>query len=60
MTEMARRKQIFTAAQVGSLLDDDTECIFSGSYDDFDADPVKEFDPPEREQGIILYLKGKV
>ena len=49
---MARRELVFTAAQVGSLLDDDTEIIFSGSDDDFDADPVEEFDPLEREQGI--------
>ena len=49
---MARRELVFTAAQVGSLLDDDTEIIFSGSDDDFDADTVEEFDPLEREQGI--------
>ena len=55
---------MFAAAQVGSLLDNDTEIIFSGSDDDFDADPVEEFDPLEREQGILyernsIYLKGK-
>ena len=49
---MASRRQVFTAAQVGSLLDDDAEFVFSGSDDDFDAGLDGEFDPLEREQGI--------
>ena len=48
---MASRQQVFTASQVGSLLDEDTEFVFSGSDDDFDVDLDEEFDPLEREQG---------
>ena len=47
---MASRHPVFTAAQVGGLLDDDTEFIFSGSDDDFDFS-ADDYDPLEREQG---------
>lgn len=50
---MASVQQFYTASQVGSLLttqDDDTEFIFSGSDDDFDAGD-DEYDPLERAQG---------
>ena len=57
---MTNRQQVFTASQVGSLLDEDTEFVFSGSDNDFD---VEEFDPPEREQGnhqsVIISSSGK-
>ena len=43
-----------TLDQVGSLLEDDTEIVFSGSDDDFDADLDDDFDPLEREQGNIM------
>ena len=46
----ASRHPVFTAAQVGGLLDDDTEFIFSGSDDDFDFS-ADDYDPLEREQG---------
>ena len=48
---MASVQQFYTASQVGSLLDDDTEFIFSGSDDDFDAGIDDEYDPLERAQG---------
>ena len=48
---MASRHPVFTAAQVGGLLDDDTEFIFSGSDDDFDVSADDDYDPLEREQG---------
>ena len=45
---MASRHPVFTAAQVGGLLD---EFIFSGSDDDFDVSADDDYDPLEREQG---------
>ena len=50
---MARRQQVFTAAQVGSILEDDEEFVFSGSDDDFDTGLDEELHPLEREQGKI-------
>ena len=44
------RQQVFTAAQVDSILEED-EFVFSGSDDDFDASLDQELDPIEREQG---------
>ena len=40
----ARRQQVFTAAQVGSILE---EFVFSGSDDDFDTGLDEELDPLE-------------
>ena len=48
---MASTQEVFTAAQVGSILEDDTELVFSGSDDDFDALLDEDLDPLEREQG---------
>ena len=53
---MASVQQFYTASQVGSLLDDDTEFIFSGSDDDFDAGIDDEYDPLERAQGKKIYI----
>ena len=44
------RQQVLTAAQVGSILEED-EFVFSGSDDDFDASLDQDLDPIEREQG---------
>ena len=51
---MARRQQVFTASQVGSLLDEDTEFVFSGSDDDFDVDLDEEFDPLESNHQSVI------
>lgn len=51
---MAVRSPHFTASQAGDLVtaEDDTEFLFSGSDDDFDAGLlVDEHDPLDREQG---------
>ena len=48
---MASRQQLYTAAQVGSILDDE-ECVFSGSDDDFDTELDNELDPLGR--GIVI------
>lgn len=48
---MATRQQVYTAAQVGSILDDE-ECVFSGSDDDFDTELDDELDPLGR--GIVI------
>jgi hypothetical protein len=49
----ASRQQVFTATQVGSLLDDDTGFVFSGSDDDFDAGLDEELDPLEGNHEVI-------
>ena len=56
---MARRQRVFTAAQVGSLMDDDEQCLFSGSDDDFDVSLDQELDPLEREQGKVIKILHK-
>ena len=54
VANMASRQQLMTLDQIGSLLEDDTEIVSSGSDDDFDADLDDDFDPLEREQGNIM------
>lgn len=52
---MASGSYYYTASEVGDLVtareDNDTEFLFPGSDDDFDAGLDDELDPLDREQG---------
>ena len=50
---MAAGSHYYTAAEVGDFITtDDTEFLFPGSDDDFDAGMDDELDPLDREQGM--------
>ena len=60
---MASGSHYYTASEVGDLVaageDDDTEFLFPGSDDDFDAGLDEELDPLDREQGKYTCVMNK-
>ena len=57
---MAAGHSYFTSVEVRSMVtadgEDDTEFLFTGSDDDFDADLQEEYDPLDRKQGKYRVL----